>query len=100
MQNEIAVNTEILGRKVSDLDGELSGIRSGINQMFDAVAELDTMWDGPANDAFRQQFLLDKNEMQDLCKELEGIFHSMDNAKKEYEQCENDVRQLIAEIRI
>ncbi len=100
MQDEIGVNTETLRSQVESLRTEIGQAESEMNQMYDAVQELDGMWDGPANEAFKTQFMNDKEFMEELCKTVREIIDSMDNARTEYESCENTVRQLIGDIRI
>ncbi|MBR3307993.1 MAG: hypothetical protein IKI75_12170 [Lachnospiraceae bacterium] len=100
MQAEIAVNTVTLGGKVGDLNDDLNKLRGNIGKMYEAVEALDRMWDGPANDTFRAQFMNDKNDMDELFGEIQKVFDSMETAKKEYEICEGDVSQMIASIRI
>ena len=100
MQQEIAVNTVSLGQKVQDLEANMAQIKSKVDNMYDEVTALDKMWDGPANAQFTKQFNADKTSMDELCEEIKKIFTSMDEAKKEYEICENDVSQIISSIRI
>lgn len=100
MANEIAVNTGTLGKTVVDLNADLEKVRSNIGKMYEAVAALDSTWDGPAKEVFRAQFMSDKNAMEEICKGLKKVFESMDTAKKEYETCENNVSQIISSIRV
>ena len=100
MHQEIGVNTNTLASQVDSLRAELERVRSDIDGMYEAVQTLDTMWDGPANDAFRTQFTTDKEAMEELCKTVQSIIDSMDNAKKEYDSCEMNVSQIISAIQI
>lgn len=97
---EIAVDTNYLQMQITEMRDALGRAREGMAEMYDQVNELDAMWDGPANATFNQQFLKDKNMMEEMCSTIEQIIVSMENAKREYEGCESDVRQIIAEIRI
>ncbi len=100
MQDQIGVNTDTLRSQVENLRTEIGQAESEMAKMYEAVQELDGMWDGPANEAFKTQFLDDKEFMEELCKTVREIIGSMDNARTEYEVCESAVRQLIDEIRI
>ena len=100
MQDRIGVNTDTLRSQVESLRTEIGEAESQMNKMYAAVQELDGMWDGPANEGFKAQFMDDKEFMEELCKTVREIIDSMDNARTEYESCESAVRQLIDEIRI
>ncbi|MBR3525127.1 MAG: WXG100 family type VII secretion target [Lachnospiraceae bacterium] len=100
MQDEIGVNTDTLRSQVESLRTEIGQAENELGKMYDAVQALDGMWDGPANEAFKAQFMDDREFMEELCKTVREIIDSMDNARTEYESCENAVRQMIEEIRI
>lgn len=100
MAQEIEINTGSLNRDIESMQTHLDKITGDLSKMYDAVALLDKMWDGPANDAFRQQFMSDKEQMQDVCDTIQKIIDCMMFASKEYDTCEADVHNLVASIRI
>jgi uncharacterized protein YukE len=64
------------------------------------INELDTMWDGQANDAFKAQFQKDEQLCETYCKALDDFIACLEYAAKEYENCENMVKQAVDAVRI
>jgi WXG100 family type VII secretion target len=100
MYREIAVNTSTLASDIETLQEQLDMVKKDINDMYGAVQTLDSMWDGPANEAFKTQFRQDYKDMQELCKTVQQIIKCMKYAKKEYNVCENEVNDIVASIQI
>ena len=96
---EITVDTGYLNTEITEMRDALAKVRNGMNNVYNQVAELDTMWTGPANDEFNRQFNKDKSMLEELCNIIDQIISSMDNSRHEYDICEGDVRQIIAELR-
>jgi uncharacterized protein YukE len=63
--------------------------------MFDEIRELDTMWDGEANNAFNVQFANDYDMMLEVIKELRALIDSLEFSRNEYVRCENQVSAAI-----
>ena len=100
MGNEITINTWTLSGDIETLQQQLNVIRTDMDKMYDAVRVLDSMWDGPANEAFNVQFNSDRNDMLELCNVVQKIIDCMEYAKKEYNSCEADVGSIVASIAI
>lgn len=100
MGDYIAVNIETLEGDVKDLEETIKSIRGEMTTMFQAVTDLDKMWDGVANAAFQQQFLQDKEMFETLCESVDGIIDSMENAKNVYRKCEANVKTEIDKINV
>ena len=100
MEDYIEVNITALEQDTGELRETLKLVRDDMGAMFDTVQELDTMWDGPANEAFNKQFESDRQTLLALCKAVEDILGSMENAQGEYRKCEAGVREEIEKIRI
>lgn len=100
MQQEIAIDTGTLGRDIDALQTQLNVIRRDMQNMYQAVRVLDTMWDGPANAAFNEQFDKDHNDMSSLCDLVQKIIDCMTYAKGEYNACEHEVSAIIATINV
>ncbi|MBD5479360.1 MAG: hypothetical protein HDR14_08740 [Lachnospiraceae bacterium] len=100
MADYIEVNITALEQDTGELRETLKLVRDDMGAMFDTVQELDTMWDGPANEAFNKQFESDRQTLLALCKAVEDILGSMENAQGEYRKCEAGVREEIEKIRI
>lgn len=100
MGKEISINTSILSSDIEVMQQQLNVVKSDLDKMYDAVRVLDSMWDGPANEAFNAQFQLDRNDMTALCDTIQKIINCMEYAKKEYNSCEADVSSIISSIAI
>lgn len=100
MADYIEVNITALEQDTKELRETLKLVRGDMGAMFETVQELDTMWDGPANEAFNRQFELDRQVFEALCQSVEDILGSMENAQSEYRKCEAGVREEIDKIRI
>lgn len=100
MGQEIAVNTSILGTDIEKMQNQLNIVKNDMDKMYQAVRILDSMWDGPANMAFNQQFNRDHNDMKTLCDTIQKIINCYSNAKKEYDSCEAEVGGIISSISV
>lgn len=97
---EITINTGTLSTDISELQEALANARKQLEDMFEQVAELDTMWDGPANEEFNRQFGNDHENAKEMCKTVDSIIQCMQYAREQYDLCENDVNAIIAGINI
>lgn len=95
---EITVNTSTLAGDIEELRRALSSARTGIEEMFGQMAELDTMWEGPANQEFRKQFGNDYENARSVCEKVEWMLACMEKARERYDQCEHEVNDVIAAI--
>lgn len=100
MADYIEVNMTALEQDTKELRETLALVKNDMGAMFGTVQELDGMWDGPANEAFNRQFEADRQVLEELCKSVDDILDSMENAQKEYRKCEAGVREEIDKIRI
>ncbi len=98
--NEIEMNTTTLARDIESLEGLVSQLESQMKKMFQSVNELDQMWDGPANDAFNQQFQLDYQTCQAMCDTLKELIDSLWHAGEQYDKCEQNIDSMIRSIPI
>ena len=95
---EIAVNTSTLAGDIEELRGALSSARTQLEEMFEQIAELDTMWDGPANEEFNRQFGIDYENARNMCQAVESLLACMENARNQYDRYENAVNSVVAAI--
>lgn len=98
--NEITINTSTLAGDIAALKGALANARVQLKKMFDSVAELDAMWDGPANDEFKRQFGIDYENAEAMCKTVDALIQSMEFAKEQYDKCDAEVGDIVAAITI
>lgn len=95
---EIEIETNTLDKDIRELTGALESARKFIQTMTEDMAELDSMWDGPANEAFMAQFGQDVQYAQELCNMVQKLAECMEYAKKQYDICDGEVSSLIASI--
>lgn len=100
MADIIETNVDTMEQDIKDMRDVLQQIQQNMNGMFDAVTELDSTWSGPANEAFKRQFLTDKKVFEEICTAVENVIESMENAKYLYRKCEAEIEQEIARISI
>lgn len=100
MGQEIAIKTESLASDITLMQSRLNAIKNDMGKMFEAVAILDRMWEGPANQVFVQQFTTDQQSMEQLCDVIQSIINCLTYAKDEYTKCENEVNSIVSSIRI
>ncbi len=100
MADYIEVNMSTLGQDIQEMESTLRKVTGDMNEMFNAVNELDAMWDGPANRAFVEQFLKDKQMFEEMSEAISGVIDSMQNARQSYKKCEAGVSEEIDRIRV
>lgn len=100
MAEYIETATEPLCADKGTMEAELNAVRAELQQLFQEMQELDSMWDGPASQAFSVQFQTDYDIMQDIMENLEGFIQCMQYAADEYNKCESTIAELISAIRI
>lgn len=93
--SRIEVNTEMLGNTASDMSISVTHIYHHIKEIYEDIKELDSMWDGPANQAFNLQFEKDRARLLNICSNLETYIDKIQYAKDEYNKCENAVSNII-----
>jgi len=97
---EIGIDTSALDRDTGTLNGTLNRLQTELDGMYESVRMLDTMWDGPANEAFNQQFQADHRNMQQICETVQALVRSMEHASRSYSSGEAQVMQLVDSIRL
>ena len=97
---QIAIDTGILQNDITAYEEALNTVKSKMDNMFTNMKELDTMWEGEANNAFMVQFNKDYSSMKELCNLLTKLLEDLKLAKKEYDQCDSSVNAVINAIQI
>ena len=98
--NYIQADTNYLNVTINDMNTDFRGLTGLVDGIYQDMKELDAMWDGPANDAFNVQFENDRQDFLELCKEIQKYIEKVDLAKKEYNNCESKVADIVNSIRI
>ncbi len=97
---EIEVDSEILQSQINQLSDTLERTRETLNQLTERVESLQAMWNGPAHDEFNRQYELDRERMENMCQIIANIIEGMQQARIAYDQCENEVGDIVASISV
>ena len=97
---EITVDTLTLMSDINELEVALSVADAKLEEMFNQVAELDTMWDGPANAEFNRQFGMDYENAKEMLRNVRSLIECMTYAGEQYDICENDVYGIVSSITV
>lgn len=96
----IEIDTEQLKRDTRELIDIRKNAESALNEMIQEIQELNAMWSGKANMAFRIQFGKDVTLMNELLDKMDKLADCMECAAREYVKCENEVKSMVDSIRI
>lgn len=96
----IQIDTARLGGTAGAIRTMVEQMQECVQRLYAEMAELDTMWQGPANAAFTAQFRQDQQAMEQICQGLQQYAQDLEQAKNDYEKCNDDVRGIIDAIRI
>lgn len=97
---EIGINTSTLASDIDGLKFVLAKAKMQLEEMFNQVIELDTMWDGPANAEFVRQFGIDYENGKSMCSTVASLIESMEYARDQYNICENEVHGIVSAISV
>lgn len=96
----IEVHPPRLENDVRRLQSRLEQTRAHMERLRESMEALNRMWEGPANQAVRQRFREDYERMQALCKSIEEWIMILESIRRAYDECENQVRDTVYELRI
>ncbi|MCC8029404.1 MAG: WXG100 family type VII secretion target [Lachnospiraceae bacterium] len=96
----IETDTDRLSSDISELKENTSQAKSSLEALKAELDELNTMWKGSASQAFQSASAQDYNLMLSMLKTMDSLADCMENAKKEYNSCEQQVRSTVNSIRI
>lgn len=77
---------------------DLSEIVKELSKMYESMNQLNQMWKGPSNAAFKEQVKKDYADMVEICKILESYIDCMDGGYKEYLNAESKIEEMIENI--
>lgn len=96
----IEIDTSQLNRDIQELEAGTEKARLALEEMLTELEELNSMWKGAANEAFRSQVRQDQSFMLDVLERLERLGECMTYASKEYVRCEGEVQDIVNSIQI
>lgn len=100
MADYIEIDTMALDRDRQTIQSELESVQTEIGRLGEKMESLGSMWEGPAHNAFMSQFHTDYEFVQEFAGEIRAYIETMEYAGKEYERCEDAVRQAVESIRV
>lgn len=98
--NKIRVNTSSLDQTRKEIQAKLNIIKKNIEQIADDMNMLNSMWTGEAHQTFQQKITEDLEFLLEACSSIQGIVSYEEKAVQEYNKCEQQVADLIAQIKI
>lgn len=96
----IEVDTDQLKRDNQELIDNTAKARTCLNNLKEEMEEMNAMWSGKANLAFRMQIDSDYRFLESILEIMDKLSDSIDNAGKEYVKCENEVLSTVNSINI
>ena len=97
-ETDLKVNTDALNSDSNELLTEVNSILSLTSKMYDSVQELNSMWKGKANEAFREQFTKDYAKTKKFLNELRKFSQTLSDDSTEYNSCEANVASYVSRI--
>ena len=94
------VNTDRLNKDAEQVWKLVISMREALDSMSERVKALNGMWEGVSKDAFVKAFSEDESAAINVLKRLESFYQQEVLAKSNYENCENQVADLVANMRI
>ncbi|MCC8164073.1 MAG: WXG100 family type VII secretion target [Lachnospiraceae bacterium] len=94
------VDTARMNQDIRALEQEIANARSGLDKMMQEIEQLNSMWVGKANMAFRVQVAKDQTTMNEVLDEMDRLVDCMTYASSEYAKCESEVRSVVDSIRV
>lgn len=94
------VETTQVASTVKKMQNTLNQIEKQRKSMYRAINEMEGMWVGEAHTEFAKSFQSDDMMMQNLIREIQSFIDGVSEARKGYEQCEQDVGHMIANLRV
>lgn len=96
----VEVDTIQLGHDIQSLRTTLGKTKGHIETLRAKMAEMNNMWEGPANLTMRQRFQEDYEQMLALCTMLDGLIQTLETIRQSYDTCENNVRGVVDALRV
>lgn len=100
MSRIISTSTERMKDDISAYNDHLVRMQKSFDEAWGAVDALNATWTGPAHDTLVAQFLHDQEVMKTLMTNLRNYREELENARKEYVTCENNVNSLIRSMNV
>lgn len=86
--SQFKVTSSVLKTQSSELSDLNGRFKSAVEQLVSAEANLNSMWDGEANDAFHNAFMTDRGKMNEFYNLIVQYVEKLNSIATRYEQTE------------
>lgn len=86
--SQFKVTSSVLTSQASELSDLNGRFKSAVEQLVTAEANLNSMWDGEANDAFHASFMTDKSKMDEFYNLIIQYVERLNSIATRYAQTE------------
>ena len=96
----IKTDTDQMAGDIGQINESIANVKKSMNELALELEQLNEMWKGEANRAFQAQVVKDFDYMKQLVMKLEKFADNMEGAKRDYIRCENNVIDMVNNVRI
>lgn len=100
MASKIKVNTGSLDQTCKEIESRLNLMKKNMEQIEQDMNILNSMWTGEAHTTFTKAVSDDIQRFLTECDGVQEIVRYENNAVSEYNKCEQQIGELISQIRI
>jgi WXG100 family type VII secretion target len=79
--------------QITEVRNEAQNFNSITQSVFTSGEKLDSMWDGDANDQFKQRMAADRPRFDDLFKTINAYCQACDDSANDYETTERKIQE-------
>ncbi len=78
------------------INGKVEEWNTAVQSIYRLVSELDAMWDGTANEQFKQMFQEDQAKFNNLAQLMTDYTNAIKTAANNYIQGEEEVKSIVS----
>ncbi len=78
------------------INGKVGEWNAAVQSIYRLVSELDAMWDGTANEQFKQMFQEDQAKFNNLAQLMTDYTNAIKTAANNYIQGEEEVKSIVS----
>lgn len=93
---KMIIDTAAMRSTADEFETEIGQWHGLVEQIWEAMSELDAMWDGDANTAFNALIAEDKPKFMQLERMMEDYKSAIKTAADRYETAEEEVKNIVA----
>lgn len=99
-QNVIANNLPMFKRDIGTMESLVAQLENLRTKVFDELAALNSMWEGPAHEGLIARFEADNEFTVEFLRFLQNLKVNYDEAHKAYSDCEAQVADTIGSMNL